>query len=1030
MLSKNKNQNSTNSLVLRIVEHMSFIKLTAKYSANSYTYSNIIINKILLNQKCSALSKYKDLKLYNKEKEFFHRFYTKRELFLRLKKVCEFYEKYSKIFPNYICLYESKFIYKNIRRKQKMIDAVNQKKYENRKGDKVDKDNKYFDNEIFKGDVFTNEVNKEIEKENIIINQNYQNQNVDDTLFTQNSNSLYIKDDICNQNKESYHKNKKKELEIKSNIFMDSFITNNESNRSLYSIMDVLNGNKIYVNDLKLILNDENENANNIQNINNNIERISKKYRRYDDIKQIDIRGNSNNVNDNQKRNSIKNTQSNIEKSKLKNNQMEENINKAKKEFKKSNTNQFPIISEMKKNKKTIKNKKIVYNNNLKSENYTKNKIQNNNINNNKKVISPKSKNQAKFSKEKLLINFNTNDNNHLNTLSGKENTSFNYYLSTRASQNKKQIEQKNEKTKAKIKTEDKNTLKKENGIIFKRKMANSQLANIKKYVRYKHMSQDLCNYCNTNDSKESVEKTFKLNTCNSLINNLSKNNNSKLKKGCMSSRSSMGTNSRIKSNKNISNIKKFQRPHIINNNIIIQNNNNYNYFMTENNNPNLITGTNRNNYDNDDCDSEREKLIEYLRDMIESQKSARCHRSINSQEKMDKEITEFNPISNIITEENEIKKMNTNNSQKISIKNATYYRDLITKQKTERRFRKNCKYYFNSINTISNNSIKSNNYPIKKNNIIKRMNLYKRNNSNYKERIINSIGSFSKIKNYYSNCSIKTEDYKSPSRNLLSTNTITSINCYSHYDKKAKRTNSKNNKNKNDLMIKTKTLKYFTNKFLHESDIISTDSPKNILIQRIKKDSKHKDLVMSLTKKESKKGNKRLKKGDTRNLTISCFKSESNEGRSNVNNNRNGINKIECYMSKRQNTDVKFKNNWVKNKFASCDFNSVKTEQVNFNKGLLDRINSIKHKISEGIYRNSLLKTINTQKAYLNEMKNKKNNYKSKKIYENKIIYGDNKENISPQFLIKVNKSKNFGNIKSQLCINTDIGYNGIFSK
>ena len=350
MLSKNKNQNSTNSLVLRIVEHMSFIKLTAKYSANSYTYSNIIINKILLNQKCSALSKYKDLKLYNKEKEFFHRFYTKRELFLRLKRVCEFYEKYSKIFPNYICLYESKFIYKNIRRKQKMIDAVNQKKYENRKGDKVYKDNKYFDNEIFKGDVFTNEVNKEIEKENIIINQNYQNQNVDDTLFTQNSNSLYIKDDICNQNKESYHKNKKKELEIKSNIFMDSFITNNESNRSLYSIMDVLNGNKIYVNDLKLILNDENENANNIQNINNNIERISKKYRRYDDIKQIDIRGNPNNINDNQKRNSIQNTQSNIEKPKLKNNQMEENINKAKKEFKKSNTNQFPIISEMKKN--------------------------------------------------------------------------------------------------------------------------------------------------------------------------------------------------------------------------------------------------------------------------------------------------------------------------------------------------------------------------------------------------------------------------------------------------------------------------------------------------------------------------------------------------------------------------------------------------------------------------------------------------------------------------------------------------------
>ena len=1028
MLTKSKNQNSTNSLVLRIIEHMSFIKLTAKYSANSYTYSNIIINKIILNQKCSALSKYKDLKLYNKGKEFFHRFYTKNELFLRLKKVCEFYEKYSKIFPNYICLYESKYIYKNIRRKQKMIDAVNKIKYENKKDDKVDKDNKYFDNEIFKGNVFTNEVNKEIEKENNINNPNCQNQNVDDTLFTQNSNSLYIKNDICNQNKKSNLKNKKKELEIKSNLFMDSFVTNNESNRSLYNIMDVLNGNKIYVNDLKLILNDENENINNIQNINNNnIERISKKYRRYDGIKQIDIKSNSNNVNDNQKRNSIQNTQSNIEKSKIKNNQMEENINKAKKIFKKSNTNQFPIISEMKKNKKNIKNKKVVYNNNLKSENYTKNKIQNNNINNNKKVISPKSKNQEKFSKEKLLINFNTNDNNHLNALPGKENTSNNYYLSTIASQNKKQIEQKNEKAKAKTKIEDKNTLKKENEVIFKRKMTNNQLTNIKKYVRYKHISQDLCNYCNTNDSKESIEKTFKLNTCNSLINNFSKKNNSKLKKECMSSRSTIGTNSRIKSNKNISNIKKLQRPHIINNNIIIQNNNNYNYFLTENNNPNLITGTNRNNYDNDDCDSEREKLIEYLRDMIESQKSARCHRSINSQEKMGKEITEFNPISNINTEENEIKKLNANNSQKISIKNAKYYRDLLTNQKAERRFKKNCKNYFNNIN---NNSTNSNNYQMKKNNTIKRMSLYKRNNSNFDKRIINSIGSFSKIKNYYSNCSIKTEDYKSPSRNLLSTNTLASINCYSHYDKKAKRTSSKNNRNKNDLKIKAKTLKYLTNKFLHESDIISTDSSKNILTKRIKKDFEHKDLVMSLIKEEPKKGNKILKKGDTRNLMLSCFNIESNDGKSNVNINRNYINKIECYMSKRQNTDVKFKNNWEKNKFSSCDFNSGKTEQVNLNKGLLDRINSIKNKISEGIYKNSLLKTINTQKSYLNDMKNKKNNCKSKKIYENKIIYSDNKENISPQFLIKVNKSKYYGSIKSQLCINTDNGYNGIFSK
>ena len=68
--------------------------------------------------------------------------------------------------------------------------------------------------------------------------------------------------------------------------------------------------------------------------------------------------------------------------------------------------------------------------------------------------------------------------------------------------------------------------------------------------------------------------------------------------------------------------------------------------------------------------------------------------------------------------------------------------------------------------------------------------------------------------------------------------------------------------------MIKTKALKYFTNKFLHESDIISTESSKNILTKHIKKGSDQKDIVMSLTKEESKKGNKKLKKSDTRNLT------------------------------------------------------------------------------------------------------------------------------------------------------------------
>ena len=42
----------------------------------------------------------------------------------------DLYENYSKIFPNYFVVTEKKFMYKNIRKKQKMIDAFNQIKLE------------------------------------------------------------------------------------------------------------------------------------------------------------------------------------------------------------------------------------------------------------------------------------------------------------------------------------------------------------------------------------------------------------------------------------------------------------------------------------------------------------------------------------------------------------------------------------------------------------------------------------------------------------------------------------------------------------------------------------------------------------------------------------------------------------------------------------------------------------------------------------------------------------------------------------
>lgn len=37
----------------------------------------------------------------------------------------EFYEKFSKVFPNYVTLPENKYLFKNIEKKQRIIDEKN-----------------------------------------------------------------------------------------------------------------------------------------------------------------------------------------------------------------------------------------------------------------------------------------------------------------------------------------------------------------------------------------------------------------------------------------------------------------------------------------------------------------------------------------------------------------------------------------------------------------------------------------------------------------------------------------------------------------------------------------------------------------------------------------------------------------------------------------------------------------------------------------------------------------------------------------
>jgi len=76
----------------------------------------------MYNENRHIVSVFKDYLIFDDFSEYLKRFYMSEEATERLPRVFEFYEKYSKVFPNYVVLPESKYMFKNIERKQKLID--------------------------------------------------------------------------------------------------------------------------------------------------------------------------------------------------------------------------------------------------------------------------------------------------------------------------------------------------------------------------------------------------------------------------------------------------------------------------------------------------------------------------------------------------------------------------------------------------------------------------------------------------------------------------------------------------------------------------------------------------------------------------------------------------------------------------------------------------------------------------------------------------------------------------------------------
>ena len=284
-------------------QYYAFKKIIKKYINPKY-YTVNIINNIIYNEKTHIVAIFKDYLILDDSSEFLKRYYKVYESIIRLPKFYEYYNTYSKIYPNYTSLHEGKYIYKNILKKQRMIDIQEQMVIKN----KQNNSSKSFDNEVInekekKDNVFStdviNSILNETNKENIeiLFNINRDNIKIDDQKFNEKVVDLIDtieKYENANNNAHSYinlenispeHNNEKNKstknssfktpMNVNNNIlkkYMNNSITNLKGNISS-QLLSKKNSKK---NNLFNIHSKKNSSSNNFNNNDNNSNNNSK----------------------------------------------------------------------------------------------------------------------------------------------------------------------------------------------------------------------------------------------------------------------------------------------------------------------------------------------------------------------------------------------------------------------------------------------------------------------------------------------------------------------------------------------------------------------------------------------------------------------------------------------------------------------------------------------------------------------------------------------------------------------------------
>ena len=278
--NQKKVKKSTKEIIFTVLRQISYTNLFKKYTSGKYSFLKISINHLIFSEDSQIVARFKDFLIYDDNTEFIRRFYPIKETNPRLKKILTFYETYSKVFPNYLVLKENKYLYRNIRKKQKMINAINEIKKEEKENKKKlgIKSDKNINQKNKKNVLFTKKVKDEIKLfQKNLASKMYKNsfdtdnKNDDDTLVI-NSNSISIS--ILNW-KQFEEKNFDK-IKDKGDINVDSFITN-KNDESITKMLNILNDNKIYTKDLPNIFLENRKALSNRNNKKKNININNKK---------------------------------------------------------------------------------------------------------------------------------------------------------------------------------------------------------------------------------------------------------------------------------------------------------------------------------------------------------------------------------------------------------------------------------------------------------------------------------------------------------------------------------------------------------------------------------------------------------------------------------------------------------------------------------------------------------------------------------------------------------------------------------